>query len=57
MVSHGSVGCWVQVLRFFALWDDRASLCGDRRPFVINFYLADDTVEVLEVRHLARKAI
>ena len=51
------MGCWVQVLRFFALWDDRASLCGDRRPFVINFYLADDTVEVLEVRHLARKAI
>jgi len=38
-----------KVLRFFALWDDRASLCGDRRPFVINFYLADDTVEVLEV--------
>ena len=38
-----------KVLRFFCLWDDRSALYGDRRPFVLHYYLADDSVEVLEV--------
>eukprot|EP00003_Mantamonas_plastica_P028838 TRINITY_DN670_c0_g1_i5.p1 TRINITY_DN670_c0_g1~~TRINITY_DN670_c0_g1_i5.p1 ORF type:complete len:589 (+),score=225.67 TRINITY_DN670_c0_g1_i5:124-1890(+) len=38
-----------QVLRFFCTWDDRNSAYGDYRQFVIHFYTADDTVEVLEV--------
>ena len=29
-----------KVLRFWAVWDDRASLYGDRRPYVVHFYLA-----------------
>ena len=31
------------------MWDDRAALYGERRPFVLHYYLADDSVEVLEV--------
>jgi len=38
-----------KVLRFFGSWDDRASMFGDMRPFVVNYFLADDTIEVLEV--------
>jgi len=38
-----------KVLRFFAVWDDRKSLYGDRRPYIIHYYLATDDVEVLEV--------
>lgn len=38
-----------KVLRFWAVWDARDGLYGDRRPYVIHYYLADDTVEVLEV--------
>eukprot|EP00743_Colponemidia_sp_Colp-15_P011521 GILK01012880.1.p1 GENE.GILK01012880.1~~GILK01012880.1.p1 ORF type:complete len:210 (-),score=33.99 GILK01012880.1:1158-1787(-) len=37
-----------KVLRFFAVWDD---ICDDnhtRRPFTINFFLADDSVELRE---------
>jgi Ca2+-binding EF-hand superfamily protein len=37
-----------KVLRFYALWDDTPSLYGEVRRFVVHFYLADDTVEVLE---------
>mmetsp|Transcript_16710 Transcript_16710/g.52605 ORF Transcript_16710/g.52605 Transcript_16710/m.52605 type:complete len:431 (+) Transcript_16710:977-2269(+) len=37
-----------KVLRFFLLWDDRGSLYGDRRPFILHYYLVDDTIEVLE---------
>lgn len=36
-----------KVLRFYCLWDDRNSIYGERRPFVLHFYLEDDTVEVL----------
>jgi len=39
-----------QVLRFYAAWDDRPRLYGELRPFVLNYYLADDTMEILEVR-------
>lgn len=39
----------LQVLRFFCVWDDRASLLGDRRPYRLHYFLEDDTIEVLEV--------
>lgn len=37
------------VLRFYAYWDDRNRPFGDLRHFVINYFLADDTMEVNEV--------
>ncbi|KAK8854293.1 EF-hand domain-containing protein 1 [Tritrichomonas musculus] len=36
------------VLRFYAYWDDRNRPFGDLRQFVINYFLADDTMEVNE---------
>jgi hypothetical protein len=36
-----------KVLHFRALWEDRTYL-GETREFVLNYFLADDTVEVLE---------
>ena len=38
-----------KVLRFFCVWDDRQRLYGDRRPYVLHYFLEDDTVEILEV--------
>ena len=38
------------MLRFYLAWDDRTSLYGELRPFVMHYYLSDDTMEVLEVR-------
>ncbi|NXU49925.1 EFHC1 protein, partial [Turnix velox] len=38
-----------QVLCFYAMWDDTNSTFGENRPFIIHYYLADDTVEVREV--------
>lgn len=38
-----------QVLRFYAMWDDTNSMFGENRPYIIHYYLADDTVEVREV--------
>ena len=38
-----------KVLRFFCIWDDTDRLFGDKRPFITHYFLADDTVEVLEV--------
>jgi EF-hand domain-containing protein 1 len=40
----------VQVLRFYACWDDSQRPFGDKMPFVVHYYLADDTMEVREVR-------
>jgi hypothetical protein len=37
------------VLRFYAYWDDRGKAFGDLRRFIINYFLADDTMEVREV--------
>ena len=37
------------VLRFDCLWDDRESLYGDLMRFTLQYYLADDTMEVLTV--------
>jgi hypothetical protein len=39
-----------KVLRFYLAWDDRKSLYGELRPFVLHYYLSDDSMEVLEVR-------
>ncbi|KAG5459049.1 MAG: hypothetical protein BJ554DRAFT_611 [Olpidium bornovanus] len=39
-----------QVLRFFCSWDDRASMFGELRDFVLHYYLVDDSVEVREVQ-------
>ncbi|XP_076437974.1 EF-hand domain-containing protein 1-like [Babylonia areolata] len=39
-----------RVLRFYAMWDERKHMFGENREFVIQYYLADDTLEVLEVR-------
>ncbi|XP_076457113.1 EF-hand domain-containing protein 1-like [Babylonia areolata] len=37
-----------KVLRFFCMWDDRSNMFGEMRPFVIHYYLVDDTLEVRE---------
>ncbi|KAJ3122477.1 EF-hand domain-containing protein 1 [Physocladia obscura] len=39
-----------KVLRFFCIWDDRDSMFGEAREFVLHYYLVDDCVEVREVR-------
>uniref|UniRef100_A0A671FYU8 EF-hand domain-containing family member C2 n=1 Tax=Rhinolophus ferrumequinum TaxID=59479 RepID=A0A671FYU8_RHIFE len=38
-----------KVLRFFCLWDDSASLFGDRRELVLHYFLSDDTIEIIEL--------
>ena len=38
-----------KVLRFFCTWDDRESMFGEIHPLVLNYFLVDDTVQVLEV--------
>jgi len=38
-----------QVLRFFCVWDDRAALYGDRRPYRLHLF-PDGSVEILETR-------
>jgi hypothetical protein len=37
-----------QVLRFDCVWDDRDTKFGELRRFKLHYYLADDTVEILE---------
>merc|ERR1711959_115697 len=37
-----------RVLRFYCMWDDTPSLYGEVRRFVMHYYLADDTVEIVE---------
>lgn len=37
------------MLRFWCIWDDRQSMYGDRRPYVLHYFLEDDTVEILEI--------
>ncbi len=39
-----------KVLRFEGEWDDTASVYGDRNAYILQFYLANDTVDVREVR-------
>ncbi|XP_074656210.1 EF-hand domain-containing protein 1-like [Tubulanus polymorphus] len=38
-----------KVLRFFCLWDDRESMFGEMRPFILHYYLVDDTLEIRDV--------
>ncbi|KAG2435098.1 hypothetical protein HXX76_007184 [Chlamydomonas incerta] len=38
-----------KVLRFWCVWDERTTMYGDRRPYVLHYYLEDDSVEVLEI--------
>jgi hypothetical protein len=37
-----------KVLRFYAHWDDRGSMFGQKLEYVINYFLQDDKIEVLE---------
>jgi hypothetical protein len=37
------------VLRFNCVWDDRDTKFGELRRFKLHYYLADDTIELLEV--------
>jgi len=39
-----------KVLRFYAQWDDRGSMFGQKLDYVLNYYLQDDKIEVLEVK-------
>lgn len=39
-----------KVLRFYAYWDDRESLYGDLNRYIVHYFLADDTVEIREVK-------
>lgn len=43
------LGCNRKVLRFYCLWDDRENLYGDRRPYVLHYFLEDDTGELLDI--------
>jgi hypothetical protein len=40
-----------KVLRFYTVWSD-TDMYGEMRPYVLHYFLADDTVEVLEVTQL-----
>jgi len=37
-----------KVLRFYTVWSDE-KMYGEQRPYIVHYFLADDTVEVLEV--------
>ncbi|KAL4167103.1 hypothetical protein KRP22_012590 [Phytophthora ramorum] len=37
-----------EVLRFFAIWDDTEKLYGIRHRYTLHFFLADNTIEILE---------
>ncbi|KAL8623691.1 hypothetical protein ACOMHN_004756 [Nucella lapillus] len=37
-----------KVLRLYCMWDDRSNMFGEMRPFVIHYYLVDDTLEIRE---------
>ena len=36
------------VLRFYCYWDDKENMFGDSRYLVLHYFLADDTIEILE---------
>ncbi|KAK8885916.1 EF-hand domain-containing protein 1 [Tritrichomonas musculus] len=38
-----------KVLRFYAIWDDSKAIFGERRKFVIHFFLVDKTIEIVQV--------
>ncbi len=37
------------VLRFYCYWDDTDNMFGDPREMVLHYFLADDTIEILEI--------
>lgn len=37
-----------KVLRFYGYWDDRDTLGGYLHDLIIHYYLADDTIEIIE---------
>eukprot|EP00948_MAST-09A_sp_MAST-9A-sp1_P001863 g1863.t1 len=41
-----------KVLRFYSLWDDSGSLYGEKRKFVIHYFLSDNSLEIREM-HVA----
>lgn len=45
-----------RVLRFWCAWDARGAMYGDRRPYVLHYYLEDDSVEINEARAAALSA-
>lgn len=38
-----------KVLRFYCVWSDQ-KMYGEQRPYVLHYFLADDTVEVMEIK-------
>ena len=38
-----------KVLRFYAIWDDTKSMFGEKRKFILHYFLADDCIEVVQV--------
>ena len=38
-----------KVLRFYCIWDDRDNMFGEITPYVLHYYLVDDTMEIREV--------
>jgi len=38
-----------KVLRFSCFWDDTKKLYGEKRKFILNYFLSNDTIEVREV--------
>ena len=38
-----------KVLRFYCMWDDSSRLYGEKRRFIMHYFLSDDTIEVRNV--------
>ncbi|KAH0794609.1 EF-hand domain-containing protein 1 [Histomonas meleagridis] len=38
-----------KVLRFYTIWDDRKSLFGEKRKFILHYFLVDDSIEIRQV--------
>jgi len=38
-----------KVLRFYTIWDDRKSLFGERRKFILHYFLVDGRIEIRQV--------
>ena len=53
-VNHDKLNSYLlndrKVLRFYCIWDDRESMFGELREFVLHYHLVDDSIEVREVQ-------
>ena len=38
-----------KVLRFYSTWDDRKAVFGEKRRFILHFFLVDDTIEIRQI--------